>query len=128
MTNTPDTSPEQWQRKGSITTYDLLDALKHNPLLIQAGADISKEAHDTLRALSAERDALKAELRHFKKEVVDTLGANEADALARAEAAGAELAEAVGVIKFCARLNVTVIEKGERARAFLARHQKEAGA
>ena len=46
---------------------------------------------------------------------------------ARAEAAEAELAEAVGVIKFCARLNVTVIEKGERARAYLDRHQKETG-
>ena len=38
----------------------------------------------------------------------------------RAEAAEARLREAVEALQFCARGDVTVIEKGNRARAFLA--------
>lgn len=41
------------KRKGSLATYDLLDALERNPLLIQAGADICGEAARTIKELEA---------------------------------------------------------------------------
>jgi hypothetical protein len=41
-------------KKGTIMEYDLLDALRSNPTLIMAGADICKEAADEIERLRAE--------------------------------------------------------------------------
>ena len=84
MTNTPDpTSPEAVERFTQIynggLSWDIVS--NHNGEWVR---------HSDYAALSGALEAERANLRHYKHEVVETHMTNEADALARAEAAEAE--------------------------------------
>ena len=50
------------EEKGTLATYNLIDALRRNPLLIQAGADISRVAADRIEELEAQLAKVTAEL------------------------------------------------------------------
>jgi len=49
-------------------TYDLKDALRHNPTIIQAGDDICAVALTRIEALEAENARLREALKPFSKE------------------------------------------------------------
>ena len=92
------TAPEAVKRFAQMLETDASD--QHTQPCEMTGllSDDEYEIAATLRALSAALEAEKV----------------------RAEAAEAKLKKAVEVARFCARADVTVIEKGNRARAFLA--------
>ena len=144
MTNTPYTSPEAVGRLAARLYTSRQPSIGQRRSI----ADTLRTLSAALEGEKARVEAAEAELARLKQRVLDdteeiqdmtqdhmdTIKAHlelERRLSTRAEAAEAErdalkaeLAEAVEAIKFCARLNVTVIEKGERARAFLSR-QKE---
>ena len=133
MTNTPHTSPEAVERLA------LCRDERGNPILVPLwkGAYMRYEDHvENLRALSAALEVEKERSNKFMWQMRDTCKRAET-AEAERDALKAELAQAVGVLQYVAEEDDAVIYCDEaataltraatKARAFLARHQKETG-
>ena len=148
MTNTPDTSPEAVERLAQMLETDASDQHAQPCEMTGLMPEDEYEAAATLRALSAALKACKArnvsavEWVQEQHRCADQYAARAEAAEAERDALKAELAEAVEVTeKLCKEASITS-NRGAvtgshwthlgmailKTRAFIARHQKGAGA